>query len=48
MKKLIAMRELLRDGKLPPEIEVDIKKILIYVNRVEELRQILKKYSKGA
>lgn len=46
LKKLIAVRELLRDEKLPPEIEVDIKKILLYLEKVEELRQFLKNISK--
>jgi len=44
----IAIKELLRERKLPPEIEVDIKKILIYINKVGELERILEKYSKGA
>ena len=46
LKKLIAIKELLRDGKLPPEIEFDIKKILIYINEVKDLEKILEKYSK--
>ena len=46
LKKLIAVKELLRDKKLPPEIEVDIKKILIYANRVEDLKKVLEKFSK--
>lgn len=46
LKKIIAIKELLREKKLPPEIEVDIKKILIYINKVGELKQILEKYSK--
>ena len=48
LKKLIAIKELLRERKLPPEIEVDIKKILIYINKVGNLKSILAKYSKGA
>jgi len=48
LKRLIAIKELLRERKLPPEIEVDIRKILIYVNRVKDLKRILAKYSKGA
>jgi hypothetical protein len=47
LKRLIAIKELLRGGSLPPEIEVDIKKILIYVSRVENLKRVLKKISKG-
>lgn len=46
LKKLIAIKELLRDEKLPPEIEVDIKKILTYLKKVEELKKFLKKFSK--
>lgn len=46
LKKLIAVRELLRDKKLPPEIETDIKKILVYVNGTRELRQFFKKFLK--
>ncbi|MDI6602902.1 MAG: hypothetical protein QME57_02145 [Patescibacteria group bacterium] len=46
LKKLIAVRELLRDKKLPPEIEVDVKKILVYPKKVEELKQLLKRLSK--
>ncbi|MBZ1348346.1 MAG: hypothetical protein KYQ20_01070 [Candidatus Nealsonbacteria bacterium] len=41
LKKIIAIRELLRKRRLPPEIEVDIKKILIYINKTGELKQIL-------
>ncbi|MBM3251138.1 MAG: hypothetical protein FJZ07_02815 [Candidatus Nealsonbacteria bacterium] len=47
LKKLIAIKELMRDGKLPPEIEVDIKKVLIYINRAEDLENIFKKYRKS-
>lgn len=47
LKKIIVIKELLRGKKLPPEIEVDIKKILIYINKAKELKQILEKYSKG-
>jgi len=43
LKKLIAVKELLRDGKLPPEIEVDVKKILVYSKKVEELKKLLKR-----
>jgi len=43
LKKLIAIKELLRDKKLPPEIEVDVKKILVYLGATEELKQFLEK-----
>ena len=46
LKKLIAVKELLRGGKLPPEIEFDIRKISIYINKTEELKQLLEKLSK--
>ncbi|KPJ73082.1 hypothetical protein AMJ48_02455 [Parcubacteria bacterium DG_74_1] len=46
LKRLIAIKELLRARKLPPEIEVDIKKILIYINKVGDLKGALAKYSK--
>jgi len=46
LKNLIAVKELLRDRKLPPEIEVDIRKILIYVNKAEDLKKVLEKSSK--
>jgi len=42
LKKLIAIKELLRDKQLPPEIENDIKKILAYVNTVRDLKKFLK------
>lgn len=48
LKKLIAVKELLREKRLPPEIEIDIKKILTYINKVNDLKRILEKYSKGA
>jgi hypothetical protein len=48
LKKLIAIREFLRGRKLPPEIEVDIKKILVYIKTVEELKPLLEKFSRGS
>lgn len=48
LKKLIGVRELLRDKKLPAEIEVDIKKILTYINKTEELKPLLEKFSREA
>jgi len=46
LKKLITIKELLRGGRLPPEIEEDVKGKLIYINKAEELKKILKKLSK--
>lgn len=48
LKRLIGIRELLRGKKLPPEIEVDVKKILVYINKVKELKQLLEKFSREA
>jgi len=48
LKKLIAIRELLRERKLPSEIEFDIRRILIYINEVKDFKEILEKYSKTA
>ena len=41
LKKLIGVQELLRDGKLPLEIEEDTKEIIQYVKKVEDLREFL-------
>jgi len=38
LKKLIVIKELLRDGKLPLEIEADIKDIIQYVGKTENLK----------
>ena len=48
LKKLIVIKELLRGGRLPPEIEFDIKEILIYINKSEELRKVLENFSKSS
>lgn len=42
LKKLIGIKELLRGGILPPEIEVDIEEIVQYVNTAEELGDFLR------
>ncbi len=39
LKKLIAIKELLRGKRLPPEIEVDVKDILLYLNKAEDLKK---------
>ncbi len=46
LKKLVAIKELLRDRKLPPEIEMDVKKILVYIDKVEDLASFLAKMAK--
>lgn len=38
LKQLIGIKELLRDGRLPLEIEVDIKDMVRYVEKTEDLR----------
>jgi len=43
LKRLIVMKELLREKKIPAEIETDVKKILIYLEKTEELKPLLKK-----
>jgi len=42
MKKLVAIQELLRNSKLPPEIEVDINKVIQYIEKTEDLKKFLK------
>ncbi len=44
LKKLIGIKELLRDGKFPPEVEVDIKEIIQYMERTEDLGDFLEKF----
>lgn len=46
LKKLVAIKELLRGESLPPEIEVDIKEIVQYLDRSEDLRDYLAKFRK--
>jgi hypothetical protein len=41
MKKLIVIKELIRDGRLPPEIDIEIEKITQYIDRVEDLKNAL-------
>ena len=44
LKKLIAIQELIRSGKLPVEIEDDIKDIVQYIKKTEDLKYLLGKY----
>lgn len=44
LKKLIAIKELLREGKLPPEIEIDIHEIVQYIERTEDLKFFLEDF----
>lgn len=44
LKKLIGIRELLRGNKLPSEVEYDIKAIVRYVKKTEDLRDFLEKF----
>lgn len=46
LKRLIGIKELLRGGRLPPEIEVDIKEIVQYIETTENLRDFLKKFNR--
>jgi hypothetical protein len=41
LKKLIAIQELLRDAKLPLEIEDDIKTVIQYIKKAEDLKGLL-------
>jgi len=41
LKKLVAVRELLIDGILPPEIEVDIRDKVQYIDKAEDLKDFL-------
>ena len=44
LKKLIGIQELIRGGKLPLEIEDDIKDIVQYIKKTEDLKDFLGKY----
>lgn len=44
LKRLVAVRELLIDGMLPPEIEIDIKDIVQYVEKAEDLKDFLENF----
>jgi len=46
LKKLIGIKELLRGEKFPPEIEEDIKDIVQYIEKTEDLKDFLEKYAK--
>lgn len=48
LKKLIAIKELLRGGILPPEIEIEIKEKISYLIHTKELKNLLSKFSKKA
>jgi len=42
LKRLIAIRELLREKRLPPEIEIDVKNKLFYIDSVDNLKKVIK------
>lgn len=44
LKKLLGVAELLRDNRFPPEIEIDIKDIIEYIPRAEDLKNFLEKF----
>ena len=48
LKGLIAVRELLRDGELPPEYESVLTPVLRYVETVEKLSLVLKEYQEAS
>lgn len=41
LKKLIVIKELIRNGKLPPEIEFDVKEIVEYIEKTEDLKNLI-------
>lgn len=45
MKRLIAIQELMRGGRLPLEIEVEVRHVLTYVKKAEGLSGVFKKLS---
>ena len=47
LKRLIVLQELVRGKRIPPEIEVEIKGILVYLKKTEELKRIISQYLKN-
>jgi hypothetical protein len=43
LKKLIVIKELIRNGKLPLEIETEIEPTVIYIEKTEELKSLIEK-----
>lgn len=46
LKRLVVIKELIRDGKLPDEIECEVENILVYLNETKDLEGFLKTYEK--
>lgn len=46
MKRLVAVQELMRGGRLPLEIEVEVRHVLTYVKKAEGLSGVFKKLSR--
>ena len=46
MKRLIAIRELIRGERLPLEIEVEVRHVLSYVKKTQGLVEVFKKFSR--
>ncbi|MDP4007192.1 MAG: hypothetical protein Q8P55_01165 [bacterium] len=46
LKHLVVMQDLVRGRRIPPEIEVEVKDILLYCKNMEELKTALKRFSK--
>ena len=44
MRTLLAIKELLRGGKLPEEIEVDIKGMTTYLDKTKQLKGFLRRF----
>lgn len=44
LRKLVGMRELLRGGGFPSEIEVDVKDTISYIKKTEDLKRFLGKF----
>lgn len=46
LKKLIVLQELVRGRRIPPEIEVEVKDILLYLKNTKDLKGAIAKLSK--
>lgn len=44
LKKLVVIKELVRSGKIAPEIENDIKEIIHYIGKTEDLKSFLERF----
>lgn len=46
LKQLVVLQDLVRDKKIPPEIEVELQGILLYCKSIKELDTFLSRFSK--